>query len=47
MVITDAAGKTDFLALQSYLKNLQAKSLTYIVFDPGPGWSGPPGTPPD
>lgn len=33
MAITDAAGKTDFQALQSYLKNPQAKSLTYIVFD--------------
>jgi bifunctional non-homologous end joining protein LigD len=33
MVITDAAGKTDFQALQNYLKNPQAKNLTYIVFD--------------
>jgi bifunctional non-homologous end joining protein LigD len=33
MVITDAEGKTDFQALQNYLKNPQVKSLTYIVFD--------------
>ncbi|KGK88373.1 DNA ligase [Desulfosporosinus sp. HMP52] len=33
MVITDPAGKTDFQALQNYLKNPQAKNLTYIVFD--------------
>ncbi|SPF41582.1 DNA ligase D [Candidatus Desulfosporosinus infrequens] len=33
MAITDAAGKTDFQALQNYLKNPQAKNLTYIVFD--------------
>ncbi|MCB8818021.1 DNA ligase D [Desulfosporosinus shakirovi] len=33
MAITDAGGKTDFQALQSYLKNPQAKNLTYIVFD--------------
>ncbi|TGE34376.1 DNA ligase D [Desulfosporosinus sp. Sb-LF] len=33
MVITDSAGKTDFQALQNYLKNPQSKKLTYIVFD--------------
>jgi bifunctional non-homologous end joining protein LigD len=33
MVVTDAAGRTDFQALQNYLKNPQAQNLTYIVFD--------------
>lgn len=33
MAITDAAGRTDFQALQNYLKNPQVKNLTYIVFD--------------
>lgn len=33
MVITDPSGKTDFQALQSYLKNPKAQNLTYIVFD--------------
>jgi len=33
MAITDAAGKTDFQALQNFMKNPQAKNLTYIVFD--------------
>lgn len=33
MAITDSAGKTDFQALQNYLKNPQAQNLTYIVFD--------------
>lgn len=33
MAITDPAGKTDFQALQNYLKNPQGKNLTYIVFD--------------
>ncbi|EGW36928.1 DNA ligase D [Desulfosporosinus sp. OT] len=33
MAITDEAGKTDFQALQNYLKKPQAKNLTYIVFD--------------
>jgi len=33
MAIIDAAGKTDFQELQNYLKNPQAKNLTYIVFD--------------
>jgi len=33
MAITDPAGKTDFQALQNYMKNPQAQNLTYIVFD--------------
>ena len=33
MAITDEAGKTDFQALQNFMKNPQAKNLTYIVFD--------------
>ncbi|NLK38306.1 MAG: DNA ligase D [Epulopiscium sp.] len=33
MVITDATGKTDFQALQNYLKNAKTEKLTYIVFD--------------
>ena len=33
MAITDKAGKTDFQALQNYLKNPRVKNLTYIVFD--------------
>lgn len=33
MVITDPAGKTDFQALQNYMKKPQAQSLTYIIFD--------------
>jgi bifunctional non-homologous end joining protein LigD len=33
MVVTDTAGKTDFQALQNYLKNPLAHNLTYIVFD--------------
>ncbi|QOX63752.1 DNA ligase D [Anoxybacterium hadale] len=33
MVITDASGKTDFQALQSYMKNPKGQRLTYIVFD--------------
>jgi bifunctional non-homologous end joining protein LigD len=33
MVITDPEGKTDFQALQSYIKNPQGKTPTYIVFD--------------
>jgi bifunctional non-homologous end joining protein LigD len=33
MAVTDAAGKTDFQALQNYMKNPQAKNLTYIIFD--------------
>lgn len=33
MVITDAGGKTDFQALQNYLRNPGGKRLTYVVFD--------------
>ncbi|AGA70099.1 ATP-dependent DNA ligase LigD polymerase module [Desulfitobacterium dichloroeliminans LMG P-21439] len=33
MTITNPEGKTDFQALQNYLKNPQEQSLTYIVFD--------------
>ena len=33
MVITDESGKTDFQALQSYMRNPQGKNLTYITFD--------------
>ena len=33
MVVTDEAGKTDFQALQNYMKNPKGQSLTYIVFD--------------
>lgn len=33
MVITDSEGKTDFQALQNYLKNPRNQSLTYIIFD--------------
>lgn len=33
MAVTDAAGRTDFQALQNYLNNAQAQSLTYIIFD--------------
>jgi bifunctional non-homologous end joining protein LigD len=33
IAITDEAGKTDFQALQNYMKNPKAKNLTYIVFD--------------
>ena len=33
MVITDESGKTDFQALQSYMKNPRGQNLTYIVFD--------------
>lgn len=33
MVIADKQGKTDFQALQNYLKQPKDKSLTYIVFD--------------
>ncbi|WP_088186595.1 DNA ligase D [Desulfosporosinus sp. FKA] len=33
MAVTNVAGKTDFQALQNYLKNPQDKNLTYIVFD--------------
>lgn len=33
MVITDETGKTDFQALQNYLKNAKSQALTYIIFD--------------
>jgi len=33
MVVTDASGRTDFQALQSYMKSPQHKNPTYIVFD--------------
>ena len=33
MVIVDESGKTDFQALQGYLKNHKSQTLTYIVFD--------------
>lgn len=33
MVIADAEGKTDFQALQNYMKNPKGKNLTYILFD--------------
>lgn len=33
MVITDPSGKTDFQALQNYMKNYESRKLTYIVFD--------------
>jgi len=33
MAVIDATGRTDFQALQNYLKNPQEKNLTYIVFD--------------
>ncbi len=33
IVITDESGKTDFQALQNYLKTQNSQNLTYIVFD--------------
>ncbi len=33
MVITDAEGRTDFQALQNYLRDPEGKNLTYIIFD--------------
>ena len=33
VVITDEAGKTDFQALQNYIKNPRGQNLTHIVFD--------------
>ena len=33
IVITDESGKTDFQALQNYLKNRKSQNLTYIIFD--------------
>ena len=33
MTITDTSGKTDFQALQNYMKNPKGQTLIYIVFD--------------
>lgn len=33
IVVTDESGKTDFQALQNYLKNQRSQNLIYIVFD--------------
>ncbi|MEA4969973.1 MAG: DNA ligase D [Candidatus Pelethousia sp.] len=33
MVIADATGKTDFHALQNYMRNPQSESLFYMIFD--------------
>lgn len=33
VVVTDESGKTDFQALQNYIKNKESKNLTYIIFD--------------
>jgi len=33
MAVTDVQGKTDFHALQNYMKNPKVGNLTYIVFD--------------
>lgn len=33
MTVTDASGKTDFQALQNYMRNPGSGNLTYIVFD--------------
>lgn len=33
MTVTDPSGKTDFQALQNYMKNPKSQNLTYIVFD--------------
>jgi bifunctional non-homologous end joining protein LigD len=33
MAITDEKGKTDFQALQNYMRNPKGQSVTYIVFD--------------
>lgn len=33
VAITDSAGKTDFQALQHYMKNPKPQKLTYIIFD--------------
>lgn len=33
MTVTDTSGKTDFQALQNYMKNPGSQNLTYIVFD--------------
>ncbi|MEL7648405.1 MAG: DNA ligase D [Sedimentibacter sp.] len=33
IAVTDPAGKTDFQALQNYMKNPKGQNLTYIIFD--------------
>jgi len=33
MTVTDASGRTDFQALQNYMRNPKGQNLTYIVFD--------------
>lgn len=33
MVITDTSGRTDFHALQNYIRSPRGKNLTYIIFD--------------
>lgn len=33
MAVIDPSGKTDFQALQHYMKNSKSQSLTYIIFD--------------
>jgi bifunctional non-homologous end joining protein LigD len=33
MAVTDAEGKTDFQALQNFMKNPEGQNLTYIIFD--------------
>jgi bifunctional non-homologous end joining protein LigD len=33
IAVTDATGKTDFGALQNFMKNSKGKHLTYIIFD--------------
>lgn len=33
LVITDETGKTDFQALQNYMRNPMGQNLTYIIFD--------------
>lgn len=33
LVVTDPSGKTDFQALQNYMRNPKGQNLTYIVFD--------------
>ncbi|HZJ82245.1 MAG TPA: DNA ligase D [Clostridia bacterium] len=33
VVVTDSSGRTDFHALQNYMKEAKGKNLTYIIFD--------------
>jgi bifunctional non-homologous end joining protein LigD len=33
MVVTDSEGRTDFQALQNYMRDSKGKNLTYIIFD--------------